>query len=385
MKKCPKCGYKNAIDANFCSKCSEKLESTTRQLKVKKSRRITFVILALVVLVTINLSAIFFLNRGDSNKQGHDVAKTSTSKEDKKKSSKKKDKVAESSSNSSKKLTVNDLTPAQTAAAIIYYGTQDADLNKPMEGWVDSYESGGNITIYVTKNDNSKLASPGQNVRYAVAKAGNKGAVMKTMAENYYTPSYTIDTDGTINYYGLYPLEPGTNIVKSTKSVKLTDVVKYIDMSKVDLLAERIDIQDVRNENTGNLITEEDVNSSQLLRYKALVFYGIKNFEQFKILSGAPKILVVEAGNSKVNVVPDQAGSALQIYHMYTSPDLKIPERYSFGYHEVGKEKADDFITATRNDGKDEQITNIIEVITFVNENGGRSALDGINIAIYSG
>lgn len=254
MKKCPKCGYKNDNDANFCSNCREKLEekvSRVDQSSGKKKKTVT-VIASIFLILVFGIIAVFLFTRNNdqtttaTSNSGTESSKKSSSTAKQKSESTTKKEATANSKKETDKLVANKLTPQQTAAAIIYYGVENV---KPYDTWKELYDA-NSLNVYITKRLISNLDKPGQDVRYALIKDTN------TSDENYIGPSYTLSADNTVNYYSFNGFG-GQRITYSEQSVALDTIIKYIndnnDLATINKLAEKISVEDKRAESSNTI------------------------------------------------------------------------------------------------------------------------------------
>ncbi|MCR1901986.1 hypothetical protein [Ligilactobacillus apodemi] len=378
MKKCPKCGHKNDNDANFCSNCREKLEekvSRVDQSSGKKKKTIT-VIASIFLILVLGIIAVFLFTRNNdqtttatSNSGTESSKKSSLTAKQKSESTTKKEATANSKKETDK-LVVNKLTPQQTAAAIIYYGVENV---KPYDTWKELYDA-NSINVYITKRLISNLDKPGQGIRYALIKDTN------TSDENYIGPSYTLSADNTVNYYSFNGFG-GQRSTNSEQSVALDTIIKYTndnnDLATINKLAEKISVEDKRAESSGNTITIDDYNQDQLLKYKALILYGINHCEEWRALRDFTGKLIVTLGGQFISITLDQAGGGLRIAETAATEGAPY-DRYVFGGADIRTGK---FLPGTNTDGRVGLISSK-EVIDYANQSGGKQRLDEMNVEI---
>ncbi|KRL86163.1 zinc ribbon domain-containing protein [Ligilactobacillus apodemi] len=378
MKKCPKCGHKNDNDANFCSNCREKLEekvSRVDQSSGKKKKTIT-VIASIFLILVLGIIAVFLFTRNNdqtttatSNSGTESSKKSSLTAKQKSESTTKKEATANSKKETDK-LVVNKLTPQQTAAAIIYYGVENV---KPYDTWKELYDA-NSINVYITKRLISNLDKPGQGIRYALIKDTN------TSDENYIGPSYTLSADNTVNYYSFNGFG-GQRSTNSEQSVALDTIIKYIndnnDLATINKLAEKISVEDKRAESSSNTITIDDYNQDQLLKYKALILYGINHCEEWRALRNPGAKFIVTSGGPLITITLDQAGGGFQIAETAATDGAKN-DRYVFGGADIRTGK---FLPGTNTDGRVGLISSK-EVIDYANQSGGKQRLDEMNVEI---
>ena len=374
MKKSPKCGYKNDNDANFCSNCQEKLEekaSRVDQSSGKKKKTVTMIASIFLILV-LGIIVVFLFTRNNdqtttaTSNSGTESSKKSSSTVKQKSESTTKKEATANSKKETDKLVVNKLTPQQTVAAVIYYGVENV---KPYDTWKELYDA-NSINVYITKRLISNLDKPGQDVRYALIKDTN------TSDENYIGPSYTLSADNTVNYYSFKGFG-GQRITYSEQSVALDTIIKYInsnnDLATINKLAEKISVEDRRGE-SNNTITIDDYNQDELLKYKALILYGINHCKEWRTLRNFSKF-IIQGDSQFISVIPDQAGGGFQIAQ--TAPTEGAPyEHYVFGGANI---RTGEFVAGTSIDGR-KCLINSQEVIDYANENGGKQRLNEINV-----
>ncbi|WP_326516347.1 hypothetical protein [Ligilactobacillus murinus] len=379
MKKCPKCGHKNDNDANFCSNCREKLEkkaSRVDQSSGKKKKTIT-VIASIFLILVLGIIAVFLFTRNNdqtttaTSNSGTESSKKSSSTAKQKSESTTKKEATANSKKETDKLVVNKLTPQQTAAAIIYYGAENV---KPYDTWKELYDA-NSINVYITKRLIGNLDKPGQDVRYALLTDNN------TNDKNYIGPSYTLDADNTVNYYSFKGFG-GQRITYSEQSVALDTIIKYInsnnDIATINKLAENISVEDRQGE-SDNTITIDDYNQDELLKYKALILYGINHCEEWRGLNSLlrkVKLIITDRG-PLITMTPDQAGGGFQIAETAATEGAPY-DRYVFGGVDMRTGK---FMAGTSIDGRVGLISSQ-EVIDYANENGGKQRLNEMNVEI---
>lgn len=372
MKKCPKCGHNNDNDANFCSNCREKLEKTISRVdqNVGKKKKIFTVIVSIFLLLVIGGLGIFLFTRNNDSTTSNNSANSAKTKANNSGVKRKADTTKKESKKKIDKLVVSKLTPQQTVAAIIYYGSENV---KPYDTWKELYDS--NVNVYVTNRLIKNLDKPGQDVRYALLTDNN------TNDKNYIGPSYTLDADNTVNYYSFNGFG-GQRITYSEQSVALDTIIKYInsnnDLATINKLAEKISVEDRRGE-SDNTITIDDYNQDESLKYKALILYGINHCEEWGTLRNFSKF-IIQGDSQFISVIPDQAGGGFQIAQ--TAPTEGAPyEHYIFGGANI---RTGEFVAGTSIDGR-KGLINSQEVIDYANENGGKQRLNEINVDIHIG
>ncbi|BDI00918.1 hypothetical protein LmYK1_01580 [Ligilactobacillus murinus] len=372
MKKCPKCGRKNDNDANFCSNCRKKLEKTISRVdqSVGKKKKIFTVIASILLLLVIGGLGIFLFTRNNDSTTSNNSANSAKTKANNSGVERKADATKKESKKKIDKLVVSKLTPQQTVAAIIYYGSENV---KPYDTWKELYDS--NVNVYVTNRLIKNLDKQGQGVRYALLTDNN------TNDKNYIGPSYTLDADNTVNYYSFNGFG-GQRISYSEQSVSLDTIIKYInsnnDLATINKLVEKISVEDRRGE-SDNTITIDDYNQDELLKYKALILYGINHCEEWRNLNSflrSGKLIITDRG-PLITMTLDQAGGGFQIAETAATEGAPY-DRYVFGGADMRTGK---FMAGTSIDGRVGLISSQ-EVIDYANENGGKQRLDEMNVEI---
>ncbi|BDI00917.1 hypothetical protein LmYK1_01570 [Ligilactobacillus murinus] len=383
MRKCPKCGHKNDSDAKYCSNCREKLvgdrRSEKKENKLKKFKPYLLIMFCVAIAVVI----FFFFSGNNTSKTTTKVASriekknNSVSAESKQKKSSSSVKMT-SSSEITEKLNVKDLTPAQTTAAIIYYGAKKQLSDRNV--WEPLYSSTDTIVVNITKKITSNLEKPGQDVRYAATNATDESEKTAYFGKQYVAPSYTIDPDNTINYYDPRNLDENFDNISAVESVNLKDIVKYINeqhaVTEVDALSKRISIQDNRSEGDGNVITDNDLTNDRLL-CKVLIFYAINNYKEFKELDQTSKdnVLSVSTDDDYRTIeITDEQNSASFLIAYIPKVNGQVANMYTFGVlnsaHQV------DLVTSNPTP------VDTSEIVKYVNQAGGKDVLKDMALNI---
>ncbi|WP_203649310.1 hypothetical protein [Secundilactobacillus yichangensis] len=285
-------------------------------------------------------------------------------------------KAASSSQTSSQQSTAdqldkNKLTPQQTASALMYYAKHDSKL-KYEKSWASTFDNSNENTVYITTIDIENLSKQGQNVRYAI---GSSHRDTSTTADtDFEYPSYTLDADGTVHFYGNQDIdsEEDGKQVSPEASVTLSQVVAYINdqnaADQVKARANQLTIQDKRSAgeaSTANVLTQKNVDFATTC--KMLLFYANNHYHlnlQSDISKGA--IFDVHTQASMYTYVMEQSGMVLKVHDQMPRSDPKIPGYYTFII------------------GNDHNRKNVTygQVLKYVNQQGGRQALQGIRVNV---
>lgn len=283
-----------------------------------------------------------------------------------------------SSSEESEKLIVKDLTPEQTAAAIIYYGSKKTTSDRNV--WEPLYRATEPININITKKITSNLEKPGQDVRYAATNATDESEKTAYFGKQYVAPSYTIDPDNTINYYDPRTLDENFDNISAVESVNLKDIVEYINehhaVTEVDALSKRISIQDNRSEGDGNEITDSDLTNDRLL-CEVLIFYAISNYKEFKVLDQASEdsyLNVSTDDDYRTLEVTDEQNRDTFVIAYIPKVNGQVVNMYTFG--SLNADHQVDLVTSGMTP------VDRSEIVKYVNQAGGKRVLKDMKLSI---
>lgn len=233
------------------------------------------------------------------------------------------------------------------------------------------------IKNYVTKKITSNLDKPGQDVRYAATNATDESEKTTYFGKQYVAPSYTIDPDNTINYYDPRTLDENFDNISAVESVNLKDIVEYINVhravAEINVLSERISIQDKRSEGDGNVITDNDLTNDRLL-CKTLIFYAINNYKEFKDLDQDNVLFVSTDDDYRTIEVTDERNNASFLIAYIPKVSGQVVNMYTFGV--LNSAHRVDLVTSNPTP------VDTSEIVKYVNQAGGKSVLKDMALNI---
>lgn len=161
-------------------------------------KKVTISILGIVVILVAGWAVYSFsASKGQSKQQATEkVVKHSSATKHVSSSS---TQSSSSQSTATNQLNVDQLTPQQTVAALMYYAKENPQLHFE-RSWTNAFSNANVNTVYITTIDVEQLSEQGQNVRYALGSSDRDESL--EVDSDYEYPSYTLDTDSTVHFYG---------------------------------------------------------------------------------------------------------------------------------------------------------------------------------------
>lgn len=330
----------------------------------------------IIVVLLIGLGAWLVVKNKSSNTQRADQVESSSNRSS---ATKRKTVVQSQSKKETAHLSINSITPEETALVIAYYGAKKFNDS---DGWSSVYNqlSNGTLKLMLSSKYNKELAKPGTGVQYVFVK--KQSDTSKLTIRN--APSYTLENDQTVNFYQPY------NYENTIHRVSLEEIIDFGNeheiAGQIKQREKNVTLTDVRKTETNNTLTENDLNDdANYLFEKALVFYGTQRgttdeWKSLKKMIAEETVKLEFSGSASegTEIVLQQAGSTGALI-FYESASTGHPALYNFG-HLTGTGEDDYKFGDTGNSNVGYTVK---ELLPYINSHGGRAAVEKMPIDQY--